>query len=191
MHILCVLALFYAVASAGHVNVTLDDTSPVVVYTQPPLMRCLPGVDECDPDKTARLFNGTSATTFAPVFVPFVGTAVYVYLGAEGWCLFRLDNVESGQYFGADANDVVLAFKNESLTDGPHILLIYPATEYGQCSIFRPALTMPQLRDIWGPFCLSEDKPTTTRPIGVQAPINDNIDLKKDIKFIEKEPWFD
>ncbi|KAJ7910381.1 hypothetical protein B0H13DRAFT_2012346 [Mycena leptocephala] len=43
-------------------NYTLDDTSPAIVYTQPPLIRCAPGVS-CDPDWVAGLYNGTSSVT--------------------------------------------------------------------------------------------------------------------------------
>ncbi|KAJ7220914.1 hypothetical protein GGX14DRAFT_432424 [Mycena pura] len=120
MKLLCVLALFYAVASAGHANVTLDDTSPAIVYSSPPV-HCSPGT-QCDP---AGLFNGTSSTTSSPVGVQFVGTAVYVYLGVDGRCQINLDGVGVEVAVGTNASEIFLAYVNTSMVDGPHAITLH------------------------------------------------------------------
>ncbi|KAJ7327939.1 hypothetical protein DFH08DRAFT_884221 [Mycena albidolilacea] len=65
------VALLCSVVRGGLTNFTLDDTSPAITYTQAPVIRCAPGTG-CDPDWTARLHNGTSSTTSAPIIIPFI-----------------------------------------------------------------------------------------------------------------------
>ncbi|KAF7326565.1 hypothetical protein MVEN_02609700 [Mycena venus] len=127
-HSLWAVALLCVGVHGGATNYTLDDTSPAIVYTQAPLIRCSPGA--CDPDWTARLHNGTSSTTEAPIIIPFVGSAVYVYLGVLGFGTVNLDGKDVSVFFSAtnasDANDIFLAFEDTTMPDAPHILTIYP-----------------------------------------------------------------
>jgi hypothetical protein len=61
---------------------------------------------------------------------PPPGSAVYVYLGITGSCLFNLDGRTVGEFIdtiGSDANTMHLAFHNASMPDVPHVLVIYPA----------------------------------------------------------------
>ncbi|KAK7038570.1 hypothetical protein R3P38DRAFT_2615756 [Favolaschia claudopus] len=115
--------------SAKPRNFTLDDTAPEIIYMQAPSMRCGPGTG-CDPDWTARLYNGTSSTTAGPVIVPFVGTDIYVYLGTDETCIFSLDGLVVGEFIGGGlnnvSNEIVMAFRNYSMPDVPHVLVIYP-----------------------------------------------------------------
>ncbi|KAJ6534462.1 hypothetical protein DFH09DRAFT_1180434 [Mycena vulgaris] len=129
--LLCVAALLCSSVYGSPMNYTLDDTSPTINYTQAPLLRCAPGI--CDAPWTARLFQGTSAITAAPIVVPFTGSAVYVYLGTLGTCMFSLDGVVVGAYAGdtstSDADDIRLAYWATGLPNSAHVLTIYPAKE--------------------------------------------------------------
>ncbi|KAJ6517708.1 hypothetical protein DFH09DRAFT_1195006 [Mycena vulgaris] len=116
-------------AHAALTNHTIDDTSPAVVYTQPPLIQCMPTT--CDEPWTKRLFNGTSAITNSPIIVSFTGTAVYVYLGIAGSCIFNLDGIEAGLWndtIQGDDQIISQAYWNAGLLDVKHTLTIYPAT---------------------------------------------------------------
>ncbi|KAJ7054285.1 hypothetical protein C8F01DRAFT_1164675 [Mycena amicta] len=123
----CILALAATsqAARARFVNVTIDDASPRVIYTSPPSLRCTS--ETCDAAWTARLFNGTSSTTSAPVIVPFTGTAVYVYLGVEGTVNFNLDGIFQGALTGYNVDAVALAFWEPGLSNSNHVLTIYPS----------------------------------------------------------------
>ncbi|KAJ6534488.1 hypothetical protein DFH09DRAFT_1180522 [Mycena vulgaris] len=129
--LLCVAVLLCGNVYGSPMNYTLDDTSPAINYTQAPLLRCAPGI--CDAPWTARLFQGTSATTAAPIVVPFTGSAVYVYLGTLGTCMFALDGVVVGAYADgtstSEAADIRLAYWATDLPDSAHVLTIYPAKE--------------------------------------------------------------
>ncbi|KAF7303910.1 hypothetical protein MIND_00621500 [Mycena indigotica] len=127
--ILGLVAAATAAQAARFVNASIDDTSPQIVYTQQPFIRCTPST--CGSDSTARLFNGTSTTTSGMIIIPFVGNAVYVYLGVEGTINFNLDGVLHGVLTGSDSNDVSLAFYEPGLTNSKHVLTIYPSTSAG------------------------------------------------------------
>ncbi|KAJ7073229.1 hypothetical protein B0H15DRAFT_64903 [Mycena belliarum] len=123
---LCAATLFVGGVHAVLTNYTLDDTSPNITYTREPLFRCSPGV--CNSAWTARLFNQTSATTDAPITVPFTGSAVYVYLETLATCYFKIDGVLVGGYVNAsDQVDINLAYWTVGLPDSQHVLTIYPA----------------------------------------------------------------
>ncbi|KAJ6477877.1 hypothetical protein C8R47DRAFT_643882 [Mycena vitilis] len=132
MYIVCSLwavALFWNAVRGGLTNYTLDDTSPQIVYTQTPLLRCSPSTSQCNPDFVDRLFNRTSSTTEGPIIVPFTGTAVYVYLTMVGDCGFNLDGRYVGEFINTnatDVNNIYLAFMNATMPDVPHVLTIYP-----------------------------------------------------------------
>ncbi|KAJ6532397.1 hypothetical protein B0H19DRAFT_1187430 [Mycena capillaripes] len=121
------VALLCSAVRAGLTNYTLDDTSPAIIYTQTPILRCSPGV--CDPGWIADLFNRTSSQTAASIIVPFTGSAVYVYLGLVGSCGFNLDGKQIGRFVQSnfsDTKEIFLAFHDYGLPDAPHVLTIYP-----------------------------------------------------------------
>ncbi|KAJ7469760.1 hypothetical protein B0H11DRAFT_2043307 [Mycena galericulata] len=110
-------------------NYTLDDTSPAIIYTpnQSPILRCSP--DVCDPATTSMLHNGTATITGGSIIIPFTGSAVYVYLGMLGNCMFNLDGIVVGEFENSNislADNIYLAFMNWSMPDVPHVLTIYP-----------------------------------------------------------------
>ncbi|KAJ6488427.1 hypothetical protein DFH09DRAFT_1209453 [Mycena vulgaris] len=126
--IFVVVGLLCGLVHAAATNHTLDDTSPAVVYTQTPFLRCTPTT--CEAAWTERLFNGTSAITSSPIIVSFTGTAVYVYLGIAGACIFNIDGVKTGVFndtIPGDENVIHLAYRGTGMADGPHTLTIYPA----------------------------------------------------------------
>ncbi|KAF7313948.1 hypothetical protein HMN09_00553200 [Mycena chlorophos] len=126
--------LLLVAASAGAAygrltNITLDDTSPEIIYTaalpSDVLFRCsaltrTPRV--CDLGLVPALYNGTSTVTSAPIVVSFTGTAVYVNLGVNGTAMFGVDGNWVASFLGGDLNSVVPAANITGLVDGPHTL---------------------------------------------------------------------
>ncbi|KAF7313982.1 hypothetical protein HMN09_00556700 [Mycena chlorophos] len=109
--------LLGVLAQARQVEVTLDDTSPQIVYTVPPLRGCQS--DACNP---ANLYNGTSSTASALVIVPFTGTAAAIHLGVNGTIMFQLDGIYVGEYSGLDVDDITTAFTMNNLSNQLHVL---------------------------------------------------------------------
>ncbi|KAF8173389.1 hypothetical protein K438DRAFT_1850531 [Mycena galopus ATCC 62051] len=123
---LSALALFCIASRGALTNFTLDDTSPLIAYPPPVLLRCSPA--NCPPDQTDYLHNGTSTITEGSIIFGFTGSALYVYLGVEGTCVFTIDGVEAGEFSTTGTfNYMSLGFMNDSMPDAPHILAIYPS----------------------------------------------------------------
>jgi hypothetical protein len=124
---LSALALFCIAARGALTNFTLDDTSPLIGYPPPVLLRCSPAT--CPPDQTDYLHNGTSTMTEGGIIFAFIGSAVYVYLGVKGTCVFTIDGVDAGEFSTTGTfNYMSLGFMNDSMPDTPHNLTIYPSS---------------------------------------------------------------
>ncbi|KAF7324510.1 hypothetical protein MKEN_00491700 [Mycena kentingensis (nom. inval.)] len=117
------------------VNITLEDTSPQIIYTVPPLHRCPDAT--CDAASAAHFSNGTSATAPAMVIIPFSGSAIYVHLGVNGSVFFQLDGVYVGQYYNTDINDIAMAYNHTSGSDGLHVLTIIGITVHETVAPFQ------------------------------------------------------
>ncbi|KAF7340542.1 hypothetical protein MSAN_02125700 [Mycena sanguinolenta] len=121
-HSLWTVAALCVAVHGGLTNFTLDDASPVISYTPAPLQQCTP---EVCPEPAVPPYNGTSSTVVVGhISIPFVGSAVYVYLSVQGSCSFNLDDQVVGN--ASNLEFISLAFSNDSLPDSPHVLMIYP-----------------------------------------------------------------
>ncbi|KAJ6452476.1 hypothetical protein C8R45DRAFT_1040745 [Mycena sanguinolenta] len=104
-------------------NFTLDDTSPVISYTPAPVLQCNPQNCPAPVLPLVPPFNDTSTLVESGVIsIPFVGTAVYVYLEVQGICLFNLDGRVVGN--ALNITGVGLAFYREGMSDTAHTLVI-------------------------------------------------------------------
>ncbi|KAF7340543.1 hypothetical protein MSAN_02125800 [Mycena sanguinolenta] len=126
MHLACSLwavAVLCLPVRGRLTNFTLDDTSPVISYNPAPVMQCSPSTCPEPLPPLVPPYNGTSTLVESGVIsIPFVGTAVYVYLSVEGACSFNLDGRIIGDAVNHDP--ISLAFYNDSLSDTAHILTI-------------------------------------------------------------------
>ncbi|KAF7372866.1 hypothetical protein MSAN_00492700 [Mycena sanguinolenta] len=126
---LWIVAALCIAVRGGMTNFTLDDTSVTITYAPPPLLRCTP--DVCASDPTVPLHNGTSTTVEGAILIPFNGSAVYVYLGITGICMFNLDGMVVGKAIGGNNNNISLAYHTNGLPDVPHLLMIYSGQPTG------------------------------------------------------------
>ncbi|KAJ6479010.1 hypothetical protein C8R45DRAFT_1006452 [Mycena sanguinolenta] len=128
-HSLWTVAALCITVRSGLTNFTLDDTSPVIAYTPAPLLRCSP--DVCASEPTVPLHNGTSSTVEGAILIPFIGSAMYVYLGVTGTAMFNLDGMVVGDSVGGSNNEITLAYHTNGLPDVPHLLMIYSGQPTG------------------------------------------------------------
>ncbi|KAJ7105700.1 hypothetical protein C8R44DRAFT_886627 [Mycena epipterygia] len=118
-----ILLLFLGFVRATLQNVTVDDTSPDIVYSER-TFHC--NTTSCPDEVTEGLFNQSATLTFGSIMFSFNGTAFYAFFDVAGACSIILDNDEIATKNVTLSGEESFNISQSDLANGPHTLAISP-----------------------------------------------------------------